>query len=84
MTPNDGITPTITVLLACLATAGRAGDWTTANHIASTRAIETSDGREARLEVQCGPEREVRLLHEALDAVPAETDKSRGMTAPWR
>ena len=36
----------------------------------------TSDGREARLEMQCGPEREVRLLHEALDAVPAETDKN--------
>ena len=76
MAPNDGIAPTIAVLLACLATAGHAGDWTTTNHVASTRAIVTSDGREARLEVQCGPEREVRLLHEALDAVPAETDKN--------
>ena len=76
MTPNDRIAPTIAVLLACLATSGHAGDWTTANHIASTRAIETSDGADARLEVQCGPEREVRLLHEALDAVPAETDKN--------
>ena len=76
MAPNDGIAPTIAVLLACLATAGHAGDWTTTNHVASTRAIVTSDGREARLEMQCGPEREVRLLHEALDAVPAETDKN--------
>ena len=47
------------------------------NHIASTRAIETSDGGEARLEVQCRPEREVRLLHEALDAVPSETRDRR-------
>ena len=46
------------------------------NHIASTRAIETSDGADARLEVDCRAEREVRLLHEALDAVPAETDKN--------
>ena len=78
MTPNDGIAPTIAVLLACLATAGHAGEWTTVNHIASTIAIETetSDGADARLEVQCGPEREVRVLHEALDAVPAETDKN--------
>ena len=68
---------TVAVLLACLATAGDAGDWTTANHIASTRAIETSDGGEARLEVQCLPEREVRLLHEALDAVPAQTRDKR-------
>ena len=64
------------MLLACLATAGHAGDWTTTNHVASTKAIETSDGGEARLEVRCGPEREVRLLHEALDAVPAVTDKN--------
>ena len=76
MAPNDGIAPTIAVLLACLATAGHAGDWTTTNHVASTKAIETSDGGEARLEVRCGPEREVRLLHEALDAVPAVTDKN--------
>ena len=76
MTPNDGIAPTIAVLLVCLATAGHAGDWTTTNHVASTKAIETSDGGEARLEVRCGPEREVRLLHEALDAVPAVTDKN--------
>ena len=76
MTPNRGIAPTIAVLLACLPTAGHAGDWTTTNHVASTKAIETSDGGEARLEVRCGPEREVRLLHEALDAVPAVTDKN--------
>ena len=44
MMPNDGIAPTIAVLLACLATAGQAGDWTTTNHVASTRAIKTSDG----------------------------------------
>ena len=62
MTPNNGIATTIAVLLACLATAGHASDWTTTNHIASTSAIETSDGKAARLEVQCRPEREVRLL----------------------
>ena len=74
---NDGVAPTIAVLLACLAPAGHAGDWTTTDHTASTRAIETSEGKEARLEVQCRPEREVRLLHEALDAVPAETTDKR-------
>ena len=77
MMPNDGIAPTIAVLLACLATAGQAGDRTTTNHVASTRAIKTSDGGAARLEVQCRPKHEVRLLHEALDAVPAETTDKR-------
>ena len=67
----------IGMLLACLATAGHAGSWTTANHIASTSAIKTSDGGQAQLDVQCRPEREVRLLHEALDAVPAETADKR-------
>ena len=74
-----GGSATVAVVLSCLATAGHDGEWTTANHIASTSAIETSDGADARLEVHCGPEREVRLLHEALDAVPAvTTDKSPG------
>ena len=77
MTPINGIAPTVAMLLVCFATAGHAGEWATENRTASATAIETGDGGEARLAVQCRPERQVRLLHEALDAVPAETRDKR-------
>ena len=79
MTPINGIAPTVAMLLVCFTPAAHAGEWTTESRIASTTAIETGDGGEARLEVQCGHDLQVRLLHEALDAVPAETrDKRTG------
>ena len=64
-----GGSATIAVMLSCLATAGHASGWTNTNHIASTTAIETSDRADARLEVDCRAEREVRVLHETLEAL---------------
>lgn len=65
------------LLLACLSTEGNATDWTTTDDVAWTSAVETSDGNEARLEVRCRPDPEVRLLHPSLDALEADTTDRR-------
>lgn len=60
-------------MFACLPAFAQGTGWQVENRITWARAVETSDGVEARLEVRCEPEPVVRVFNEVFDALPEET-----------
>ena len=74
------IAAVVTGLVAGTAGLAEAPGWQVSDGVAWTRAVETSDGTDARLEVRCEPEPAVRLLHDKLGEVPEDLHDWR---PPW-
>ncbi|MXX89928.1 MAG: hypothetical protein F4213_07480 [Boseongicola sp. SB0677_bin_26] len=63
----------LVALLACLPAHAQGPGWQVEDRITWARAVETSDGVEARLEVRCESEPVVRVFHDAFDAMPEDS-----------